>query len=542
MRTDRGMIAFISLVEDVSVPSLRYLSSYLRANGHDTALILLPWRFTDQTLNSSNSFLYPYPPRVLRQIENLTSDATLVGISMMTCHFDNAVYITKFLHQQIDAPVIWGGIHPTIRPLECLKYADMVCVGEGEVSLRHLASEMRDGKSWDNLRILGIYKRGDNGPFLPSPIIQDLNELPLPDYELNNHFILYKGNLVQLNADLLVKCLNYSYRTLFSRGCPYACTYCCNNVLRQIYNRKLPLRWRNVDNQIKELKKALEIMPKLKEVVLGDDSFLSLPNEVIEDFATRYRKEIGLPLGALAVPRAVSEFKLRQLIKAGLYDFGIGIQSGSKRTRDLYRRLDSLDDIIKASRRIKRISSEMNKRVTVRYDLILDNPWEKKEDIEDSIRFCMKLEKPLYLALFSLTFYPGTELYMKARNEDIVSDDLNQVYRRSQLTPRRTFLNGIFECLSAHAPNAVINFLLSRYLRNCRSKLTWLPYLLASIFRPVKHANEIILHVAKGDWPLIKIWLIAESLNFRQNQFSYMRASTQRLRFHGAPGRARYSC
>ena len=56
-------IAFISLLEDVSIPGFRYLSAYLRARGHDTILILLPWSFTDRTLNECNSFLYPYPDK-----------------------------------------------------------------------------------------------------------------------------------------------------------------------------------------------------------------------------------------------------------------------------------------------------------------------------------------------------------------------------------------------------------------------------------------------------------------------------------------------
>lgn len=33
-------------------------------------------------------------------------------------------------------PIIWGGIHPTIRPDECFEYADMVCVGDGEDALK----------------------------------------------------------------------------------------------------------------------------------------------------------------------------------------------------------------------------------------------------------------------------------------------------------------------------------------------------------------------------------------------------------------------
>ena len=102
-------IAIISLTEDVFMPSPRYLSAYLRAQGHTTTLIYLPWRYTDKTLDAANSFLYPYPQSVLEQIAEICKTSDLVGISLMTCHFDNAVYITKFLRGKLSAPIIWGG-------------------------------------------------------------------------------------------------------------------------------------------------------------------------------------------------------------------------------------------------------------------------------------------------------------------------------------------------------------------------------------------------------------------------------------------------
>ena len=93
-------IAFISPAEDSFTQGIRCLSAYLRAKGHDTVLILLPWSFTDSELNERNSFLYPYPTKVLDQVTEICSTSDLIGISMMTCLFDNAVHITNFLHKR----------------------------------------------------------------------------------------------------------------------------------------------------------------------------------------------------------------------------------------------------------------------------------------------------------------------------------------------------------------------------------------------------------------------------------------------------------
>jgi anaerobic magnesium-protoporphyrin IX monomethyl ester cyclase len=528
-------IAFISLLDDVSIPGLRYLSAYLKANGHDTVLILLPWTYTDVTLNPSNSFRYPYPDPVLEQVAEICRTSDLVGISMMTCHFDNAIHITNFLRKRLPMPIIWGGIHPTLRPDECLEYADMVCIGEGEISLCQLASEMSGGKPWESLSIPGIHKRNDKRPLatLPGPVIQDLDTLPLPDYDLGSQSVFYKGKIVRCTGDMLASCLRYSYRTLFSRGCPYACTYCCNNALRKLYGHRLPLRWRNTDNMLAELKAAVQLMPRLKEVELADDSFLTRSETSINAFAARYREEIGLPLVCIAVPRSVSEDKLRPLVEAGLHHFGIGVQSGSERiSRELYSRPESAEEILSASACIWRVAREAKKHVEGRYDFILDNPWETEADIEASIRLCLKLKKPYVLELFSLTFYPETELYVKARKEGIVTDDLSQVYRRSQLTFKRSYLNGIFTLLSANAPNWVVSLL----LRTRRLNPIWLPYLVASIFQVTRFLKRLLGYAVKSDWTLIQAVISGAIVSPRRPLRLERRRPSSRPMFCGGPG------
>jgi len=131
-----------------------------------------------QNMNGANSFLYPYPRRILEQIAEMCKTSDLIGISLMTCHFDNAVYITKFLREKLSVPIIWGGIHPSIRPAECLEYADMVCLGEGELSLSQLAKEMAEGKPWNSLNVQGILKRS-NPIFTASPVVEGSQSDPL---------------------------------------------------------------------------------------------------------------------------------------------------------------------------------------------------------------------------------------------------------------------------------------------------------------------------------------------------------------------------
>ena len=526
-------IALISLTEDVFIPSLRYLSAHLRAQGHSTTLILLPWAYTDKALHGGNSFLYPYPAAILDQVAEKCRGADLVGLSLMTCHFDNAVHVTRYLRQKVAAPIIWGGVHPTLRPAECLKYADMVCVGEGEIGTGQLAAEMTAGKSWQSVAVRGILKQCDGRceGGAPSPIVQDLNQLPLPDYDLEHQFLLYEGNLVPLDGQLLAQCLGWSYQAMFSRGCPYSCTYCGNNALKTLYQRKLPVRWRSVENRIRELEAAVRLMPEMQEITFADDAFLAQPLDVLRDFTSQYREKIRRPFSLLTTPRSVSEEKLYALADAGLYSVAIGVQSGSQRIyKGLYARPETLDEIVSASHRLRHVARKRGKQILGRYDFILNNPWESPEDVEASLRLCTRLSKPFNLALFSLTLYPGTELYEKARREGLITDDLNQVYRCSQLMVKPTYLNGVFAALSANAPRWVIRLLLWPALR--RSEAVWLPYRVAKVFEFLKLAKGFLGYVIRGEWRLIRfLWRQGWARVLGGNKLD-----PTKPRFSGAPG------
>jgi len=528
-------ITFLSLIEDVSIPGLRFLSAFIKQKRHESEIIMLP-RFYSEGLNDSVSFLYPYSDDVLKQILEKCAQSDLIGISLMSCHFDNAVFITRYLHKRLSCPIIWGGIHPTIRPFECLNYADMVCVGEAELSLSMLMERMSNGESWKSISIPGILKQGKQaGQFLPGPILEDLKELPLPDYDLEHQFVLYKKNrIVQLDKNFLARYFYVSYITTFSRGCPYTCTYCCNNALNKVYERKLPIRQRPIEDIIEELEVAKKSIPGLRAVGMTDDAFFAQSQERIERFSEEYKKKINLPFGVLTTPITFTIPKAKALVKAGMYSTGVGIQSGSLRTRVLYNRYDTIDQVLAVGEVVRQVEKETKKKIRIRYDFILDNPWENEEDIEDSLHLALKLKRPFDLALFSLTFYPETELYEKAHREGIIQDDLNQVYRRSQLAPNRSYLNALFSLLNLGMPKFLVKLLLNKHIP--RRYLVGTLYSLIVLYelkRKLKSAT--IKGLLQGNFQ----WLYVRSLEIIKQRFTLM-THNKLPRFTGKAGEIKY--
>lgn len=446
-------ICLISLIEDVGCTGLRYLSSYIRSKGHETILIFLP-RLYSEGWDAHESYKYPYTSKVLRQINDICVSVDVIGISLMSCHFDNAVYITKYL-KKLGKPVIWGGIHPTISPWECLEYADMVCVGEGEYNMVTLLDHMGEP-------VHGILTR-ESQELTAGNVVQNLDDLGMPDFNFEHQYILYGCEIIKLNKKILSECSGGIYRTSFSRGCVGSCTYCCNNVLKHIYvNRHI--RWRGLDKQMEELRMA-KSMFDLTQIGFADDTFLSRPYEQIKEFAVRYKKEIGIEFRILTTPLSISYDKIKILVDAGLVGIGIGVQSVYEPVRKMYKRHESVEQIKKASEIISKVSEETGKPIPVRYDFIVDNPWGGEKDVEESIKFAMTLKKPREICIFSLVFYHGTELYEKAKDEGMIKDKLNEVYRVTQLSPKDIYMNEVFLLLMNGCPNWITKLSMNQRIR-----------------------------------------------------------------------------
>jgi len=302
---------------------VRILSSCLKRIGCEVETIFLPRRVGDL-----------YTKRTLSEIAARAESADLIGISLMTDDFANAARITEYLKRPPSAPIIWGGIHPTIAPDACLEYADMVCLGEGEDAVVELATKMRAGEDYSD--VAGIWHR--NGSSIAKnplrPLIADLDRLPYPDYDCATHYVLHEGEIQPLSGPLIQHYLQEYYLTLTSRGCPYKCSYCWNHGYAELFPGHHKIRKRSADNVIGELRAAIQAFPFIELICIDDDAFFMRTEAEIEDFSAKYRKEVRVPLWVTgASPLTVTRKKLDLLTEAGLTALRLGIQSASPKTK-----------------------------------------------------------------------------------------------------------------------------------------------------------------------------------------------------------------
>lgn len=475
-------IVLISPYGGITNLGIRYLSATLKARKHQVKLVFLPRRLGSR--GDFDDIYSPFAPAILNDLKSICKNADLVGISVMTPYFGKAVELTKFLKKHVRAPLAWGGIHPTVEPEECLKYADLVCIGEGEEALIELAEKLESGKDYTKTANFWFKKGNKVIKNQVRALKQDLDNLPFPDYNLNHHHILIEQKIVKLNQKLLEQYLPYipnkggselvAYPIFCTRGCPHGCSYCANNALRSLYLGQKYIRRRSVKNIIRELKEIRKQFPWIKAVKIEDDSFLVASEAQIAEFAKSYKKEVDLPFICLSSPVNITEEKIKVLVEAGMVGIQMGIQSGSDSlNKNVFNRPIKVAQILKATSIINKYRNELT---PPRYDIITDNPFETEKDLIKTIKILSKIPGKYILNLYSLVFYPGTALYKRASKEGLIKNK-DEIYSKDWLKVEMNYLKFLIflERFSFFKiPQSWLEFLLAKPVVKMGNKLNFL--------------------------------------------------------------------
>lgn len=438
-------ITLISPYPDITAFGLRTLSAVLKEAGHTTQMIFLPDPYGDDIVEG----VMRYKEGVLDRLVSLCKDSDLVGVSLMTNFFDGAVQITKHLKKRTTVPIIWGGVHPTIKPEESIEHADYICVGDGEESLVALADALEKGR--DTTQIPNIWARQGDAVYRNSLGIlnNSLDSYPLPDYSLEDHYLMLQDELVPMTQSLLKETLEggtvavylkkIGYQTMTGRGCPHRCTYCINDTLKSLYSGQKYIRWRSTDHVIKELLWVKENMPYVGFIWISDDAFFARNTKDIEEFCRQFKEQIDLPFSCLASPLTVTKEKMELLIDAGLIYIQMGIQSGSPRIQELFNRKKQSNELILKAAHI--INTFQDSMAPPSYDFILDVPYETTKDKIDSLLLISDLPKPFKLQPFSLVLYPGTKLYNMAKSDGFIDNEKRDIYTKTYTMAKLNYLN-----------------------------------------------------------------------------------------------------
>jgi hopanoid biosynthesis associated radical SAM protein HpnJ len=284
--------------------------------------------------------------------------------------------------------IAFVGPHVTVLPERSLKDCpaiDFVCRKEFDYSV----VEFAQGQPLE--QILGISYR-KNGSFVHTPDrpqIEDLDSLPHVTEVYRRDLDVRRYNVPFL--------LNPYVSLYTTRGCPAQCTFC-------LWPQTLsghPWRKRSTDDVAREMAKAKEYWPWVKEFFFDDDTFNIQKARTIELCA----KLKPLNLTWSCTSRVTTDYEtLKAMKEAGCRLLIVGFESGDPQI---------LKNIKKGAtvERARQFTKDCHKLgLVIHGDFILGLPGETRETIRNTIKFAKELDVET-IQVSVAHAYPGTELY-----------------------------------------------------------------------------------------------------------------------------------
>ncbi len=386
------------------------LSASLKQAGHATALLHLTHEPDEEDFRARVRAAKP----------------DLVAFTAISNYAQRLRRWTTWAHEASGAPIAVGGVHATYATEEVAAHPHVhfTCVGEGEQALLELCEALERGRDPGSIPNLWV-RRGDTIVRNPMrTIVDDLDTLPDPDYELFDVPALYNSRAGVFGF-------------LMSRGCAFKCTYCAAHTLRKLAPREGKfwcfLTPRRAVDQLRGL--IDRTLPQTKLVSFNDAIFFPT-KDWLREFATLYRERVGLPVSCNMRADMVDEESAALLASIGTKVVRLGVESGNEHlTRDVLKRHLGVEDLRRGYRILREAGIE-------RWSYnIVGLPTETLPMALETVKLNAEIDPELALA-FIFYPYPGTELHRLSRELGFLTDREFDTYKVGVALRQPQFADG----------------------------------------------------------------------------------------------------
>lgn len=396
--------------------SLLSLAAVLRQNNLEVAILDLnvshPWEIPAEQRDS-------YIQSILKT-EISTLNPQLVGIGcLFSGQFESVIVLASHIKQLAPhAPIVIGGMHPTIYPQEILTNCheiDYVVIGEGERQLVALAKLIINGSPLPE-EIDGIAWI-ENGSVMHRPkrtFIEHLDDLPMPAYDLldlsaYNHDTSKWHNPKQLTFHKTVPIIS-------SRSCPCKCSFCS---MLLVMGPKI--RFHSPKRIVDELELLYRDYGQNHfsfmddNINLNRNHILAICNEIrLRNLNIQFETPNGLSVAPL--DREVMD----SMVAAGWVRGAIAIESGSDHIRNevMGKRLarEKIYEVARLARSYEQLY--------LKAYFIIGMP----EETPETLQATYDMVEELGLAetyVTNLLPFPGTKVFEQALRDELLVDQLN---------------------------------------------------------------------------------------------------------------------
>ncbi len=369
---------------------LLHLVSMLRQAGHDV-------EYVDYSFSSR-----------LDDLDHLVEGAGLVGIAVSAAaKLERATLVAGHLRSVApDAVFVAGGAYPSIFPERCIEEMGVDCalVGEAEDSIVELADAVRDGRDYRGIDNL---VHPDGGSFVHNrrrPVREDLDSIPFPARDVVDYDAYLRGGMSE-------------YGVVTTRGCPFKCIYCKPST-DMIYGGGI--RYRSAANVVEEIGQLAELRDEsCLRVFFKDDTITMHRTEWFREMK-RLLDEAGVRLEWHCNSRVdtVTRPKVEAMAQSGCHCISFGVESGSQKILDFYRKGTTPEQAERAFRWCHELGVEATA------NLMIGFPMETEEDLRATYDLLRRI-KPDDIIVYFSTAIPGRYIHEWAVENGYLSSDTN---------------------------------------------------------------------------------------------------------------------
>ncbi len=294
--------------------------------------------------------------------------------------------------------------------------ADYIIQGEGEFTLKELLTVLNSKQSVELINGIVYHEKNTIKTNPKRAVLRDLDELPLPAWDLIN-IDDYKKIWKEKNNQLTLNIVT-------TRGCPYKCNWCAKPIYGNRYNSHSP---EYITKHIAFLKEKFDVT----KFWMCDDIF-GLKPKWVQAFNKELKKE-QLNISYFIQSRAdllLKDDAIDALAESGLKEVWIGAESGSQKI------LDAMDKGITVSQIYKATNLLKKKNIRVAFFIQFGYLGETRDDIAKTVAMIKEL-LPDNLGISISYPLPGTKFYEKVKDDLrlkanwVDSDDLAMMFQGS---------------------------------------------------------------------------------------------------------------
>jgi radical SAM superfamily enzyme YgiQ (UPF0313 family) len=374
----------------------------VRQAGHEPSLVYEARPFSSGTGTDSRflaRLLDPKPEETAARI--IATRPDVVAFTSYSVTHRWAIDVARAVKRHCEVPIVFGGQHVSAAPERAIREwsIDAIVEGEGEgalVDLIECAERNRFGRS----DVANCTFKGDGGPIRNPvrPLLADLDTLPWADKQ---------------GFYAAVPAFEHEFYVVSRRGCPFRCSFCEYSTFPRQYPGEKPVRRRSVEHLIAELA-FWKARGRVRKVFFWDAIF-TLDTKWMAQFASAYRREIGIPFECYTHPHTMSREMAHWLAEAGCIMVRVGVQSVNS---DTLAAVDRKGDREKVTQTLGFLNDF---DVPYSVDHIIGLPGEGAADQLDALRFYADVQ-PKRIVTHWMTYFPGTTALDHARQNGILDD------------------------------------------------------------------------------------------------------------------------